>query len=74
MHEHLLVGGEGTPVVVSDAQRGWHAPSLWTFEWFEKHYGDSELIANDLAPLRAERTLLLPSSSSASLVVLPLVA
>ena len=54
MHEHLLVGGEGTPVVVSDAQRGWRAPSLWTFEWFERHYGDSELIANDLAPLRVD--------------------
>lgn len=54
MHDHLLAGGEGTPVVVSDAQQGWRAPSLWTLEFFEANYGDSELIANDMAPLRAD--------------------
>ena len=55
MREHLLsAGGEGLPVVVTDAQEGWRAPQLWSFEYFARHFGDEELIANDLAPLRAD--------------------
>ena len=50
--EHLLANGEGTPVVVTDGQRGWRAPGLWSFEYLAQRYGDASLIANDLAPLR----------------------
>ncbi len=50
--EHLLAGGEGLPVVVTDAQAPWKARRLWSFEYFAQRYGDEELIVNDRAPLR----------------------
>ena len=47
-------GGEGVPVVVTDAQRDWKAKKLWTLDYFKKHYPDDEIIASDRAPLRLE--------------------
>jgi hypothetical protein len=46
--------GEGTPVVVTDAQENWRARKLWSLDYFRKHYANEELIASDRAPLRHE--------------------
>ena len=46
--------GEGTPVVVTDAQENWRARKLWSLDYFKKHYADEPLIASDRAPLRHE--------------------
>ena len=52
MSRYLI--GEGTPVVVTDAQESWRARKLWTLDYFKKHYSNEELIASDRAPLRLE--------------------
>ncbi|KAL1499976.1 hypothetical protein AB1Y20_012655 [Prymnesium parvum] len=55
MGRYLLArGGEGCPVVVTDAQQGWKARKLWSLDYFKKHFPDEEVIASDRAPLRLE--------------------
>eukprot|EP00966_Prymnesium_polylepis_P234185 5416656-Prymnesium_polylepis.1 len=55
MSRYLLArGGEGVPVVVTDAQRDWKAPKIWSLEYFKKHYPDDEIICSDRAPYRPE--------------------
>ena len=49
-----LRAGEGTPVVVTDAQEGWEARRLWTLKYLQNNFGSDALIANDRAPLRRE--------------------
>lgn len=49
-----LLPGEGRPVVVTDGQRDWKAPKIWSLDYFKKHYPDDEIIASDRAPLRME--------------------
>lgn len=46
--------GEGCPVVVTDAQRGWEGARLWSLDYFKEKYPDDEIIASDRAPLRLE--------------------
>ena len=50
----LAFAGEGRPIVLTDAQRGWRARELWTPEYFAARYPEERLIASDLAPLRLE--------------------
>lgn len=38
------------PVVLQDAQRGWKARDLWTWDWFAVNYGEVETVCSDLAP------------------------
>ena len=49
-----LAEGEGEPLVVTDAQRGWRARAEWDLEFLAKKYGDDDVIANDAAPLFVE--------------------
>ena len=49
-----LAEGEGEPLVVTDAQRGWRARAEWDLAFLAEKYGDDDVIANDLAPLFVE--------------------
>ena len=50
MATHLREG-EGTPLVITDAQDHWAAKKKWTLDYFDSQYGDDEVIVNDNAPL-----------------------
>lgn len=49
-----LLEGDGEPLVVTDAQRGWFkgGGGRWTLESLSRDYGSEELIVNDNAPLQ----------------------
>ena len=49
-----LLAGEGTPVVVTDAQAQWPAAKLWSLDYFKEHYAGDTIMASDRAPLRYE--------------------
>ena len=48
----LSTGGEGQPIVITNATAGWDASSKWNLEYFKENGGDVVVRVNDRAPAR----------------------